>query len=101
MRIHRILNDEMVQFIEHFTAQLLICCGNCIIHHVSDHHSSDEETSHISSPETRISKQMETQMETEAAMKKKTSESVEDKTHGRLEKILFIHLFDYYFTMFR
>ena len=43
---------------------------------------------------------METQMETEAAMKKKTSESVEEKTHGRLEKILFIHLFDYYFTMF-
>ena len=42
---------------------------------------------------------METQMETEAAMKKKTSESVEEKTHGRLEKILFIHLFDYYITM--
>ena len=43
---------------------------------------------------------METQMKTEAAMKKKASDSVEEKTHGRLEKILFIHLSDYYFTMF-
>ena len=43
---------------------------------------------------------METQMETEAAMKKKASESVEEKTHGRLGNMLFIHLFDYYITMF-
>ena len=39
-------------------------------------------------------------METEEAMKENIDESVEEKTHGRLEKMLFIQLFDYYFTMF-
>ena len=30
MRIHRTWNDEMVQLIGNFTAQSLICCGNCM-----------------------------------------------------------------------
>ena len=42
---------------------------------------------------------METQIETEAATQEKIDEPMEEETHRRLEKMLLIHLIDYYFSM--
>ena len=50
--------------------------------------------------QTRISKQMETQMEREAATQEKIDESMEEETHGRIEQMLLIHLIGYYFGLF-